>query len=243
MNLVDAQGKEMKPVNGHKPMFNFQFAVIIPDRGDRPELLKFCKRQIENQTLKPTKIYHVNFHPETVNKFDLVERVRKGVEMAKADNIDWVIVCENDDQYNVAYLSNMFEAILVNPQISFIGCSKSLYYNLKNNTYQIYDHPKRSSLFQTAFKISALKENSVLNGFRWPDNDDQFLDISLWSYADKNCMSLLHDQPLAIGMKHGVGLCGGKGHRTRLANDDIGRHVLKSLVDDESFAFYMDLKV
>lgn len=203
-----------------------RFAVIIPDRNDRPELTTFCIEQLRRMTLRPDALYHVCYTPDGPG-FDLIQRVQYGIDNAKQAGIDLCFIVENDDFYPANYFERFapyFE------DYHFFGQEFSDYYNLKNLSHNRFDHAHRASLFTTGFKISAL------NNFEWPPNDKPFLDIELWKYARHKKRKFINTG--AIGMKHGLGLCGGKGHRMNMRNKDQDLKWLASKVDPESFEFY-----
>jgi hypothetical protein len=208
-----------------------KFAVIIPDRSDRPELTEHCFRQLDRMTLKPDRIFHVNYPPKDAG-FDLVSRIKNGVFHAEAEDYDLCFVIENDD----AMPSNYFERFAPFFEThDFFGQDSTWYYNLRNLTYNRFDHPYRSSLFTTGFKISAL------NNFVWPDDSKPFLDIELWKYARHRKRIFIETG--AIGIKTGMGLCGGKGHKMKFNNKDPEMKWLKDRVDQESFEFYKSMSV
>jgi hypothetical protein len=69
-----------------------------------------------------------------------------------------------------------------------------------------------------------------------------FLDIEIWKYAkstSKRCKFI--DDTGSIGIKHGIGLCGGKGHKMEMNNKDPDMTWLKARVDNDSFEFYKQL--
>lgn len=207
-----------------------KFATITPTRGDRPQFLEFCKHQISRMERKPDASYFVDYKPSASLTPDLVERVRVGVFQAQADGFDLVMIVEDDDFYPTNYFNNL-------PNASFIGSQKTVYYNLRNKTYQEWDHPKRSSLFLTGFKISEL------NFFEWPEPKEIFLDLDLWRYAITHRKHIAWRETGAIGIKHGVGLCGGKGHIQKNKYLDMDLEWLKANVDSESYVFYKSLKL
>jgi hypothetical protein len=206
-----------------------KFAVIIPDRGDRPELTDFCLRQLERMTLKPDEIFHINYAPK-VDGYDLVERINVGVNMAAAEGFDLCFIFENDDYMPANYFEQFLPYFETH---DFFGQEHSTYYNLRNLTHNRFDHPYRSSLFTTGFKISAL------NNFEWPDNSKPFLDIDIWKYARHKRRIFVETG--AIGIKHALGLCGGKGHKMNMRNKDTDMSWLKARVDAESFEFYKSM--
>lgn len=175
---------------------------------------------------QPEKLYHINYSP-TTSGFDLVDRIFVGTCKAKADGLDWCFVIENDDFYPFNYFDRFLPYI---DKYDFLGEDKTTYYNLQNKTYRTFDHPYRSSLFTSAFKISAL------NNFEWPANDKAFLDIELWKYARHKRRKFIETG--AIGIKHGLGLCGGKGHKMRLKFEDTGQVYLRQHTDEIGYEFY-----
>ena len=205
------------------------FATITPTRNDRPEFDAFCRHQLDRMEVKPTKSYFVDYAP-TGPGFDLIPRVKEGIRMAQADGIDLVFIVENDDFYPKDYFNHI-------PDTYFIGDRKTIYYNLKNRTHQDWDHPRRASLFTTGFRISAMVD------FEWPADTEQFLDISIWRYAVNHHKLMVFRETGAIGIKHGIGLCGGKGHIQRNKHLDSDMGWLKEHTDTEAFTFYSTIKL
>lgn len=204
------------------------FCTITPSRGgERKEFFQFCVQQLTKLTGGKNN-YLMNEHPKS-NEVDLVPRIREGIEFAKKDGFTHVFIFEDDDAYHPDYLNT-------NLDFDFFGYSDSTYYNLRNKTYATFKHPNRSSLFTTAFKISALDH------FPWPGDSTVFLDMKIWQWATRKRFNikLLKDNP-CLGIKHSVGKCGGKGHRMTMKNKDNDLSFLKSRVDEESFEFYTKL--
>lgn len=203
------------------------FAIITPDRGDRPEMLSFCRKQMDGKTH-----FVIDYKPVSA-AIDLVPRVIEAIRQAKEAGFDFVFIVENDDYYHTEFF-NYFEDL---DNLDFVGCEVTQYYNLKNRTFQRYDHPDRSSLFCTGFRISALDR------FQWPNDDYKWLDVRLWEYAnryDKRIKLLKHNPN--VGIKgHGLGLCAGKGHVLQLKNSDPDLSQLKEAVSEEAFEFYKQL--
>lgn len=211
------------------------FAAIVPDRGDRPELMSFCRHQLERMTVKPDKVYFIT-HPPENGTTDLTKRIRIGIEIAQKDGIERIFVVESDDWYSSTYFDQMLKAW---PQgVKIMGAKATLNYNLRYNSYQRDEHPDRSSLHHTAFDLSALDR------FKWPDSDFLFLDRKLWTYITRQHIPAeLISQPLVVSMKHGIGKTAGRGHQMNYQKKDPDRSYLKSIVDSESYAFYQSLKV
>ena len=203
-----------------------KFATITMNRGnDRPQFLEFCHHQLSRMNTKPDKSYFICDEPKS-DAIDLVPRVKLGIQMAKQDGFDLVFIVESDDYYGKDYFDNI-------PDADFIGSEKTTYYNLRNNTYQDFIHPKRSSLFTTGFKISAL------GGFNWPADDYPNLDIRLWAMRKKFRMR----ETGAIGVKHNCGKVGGRGHTMTMKYTDQDWEWLKSKVDTDAFLFYKSLNL
>jgi hypothetical protein len=208
------------------------YCTLTCDRGDRPKFFEFCIKQLRalNGDWPPMNAYLMNEKPKT-DGFDLVPRFKQGVDLAKRDGFKSVYCIESDDYYPKDYFQKLDIEVY-----DFIGCQDTTYYNLRNRTYATFKHPGRSSLFTTAFKIEALK------GFNWPADNKVFLDVALWDYAKKTKkkVKLLKDNP-CLGIKHGTGLCGGKGHRMMMKNKDPDLKFLRSRVSEEAFEFYRTL--
>lgn len=208
-------------------------ATLTPDRGDRPEFMDFCNKQLSH--MKSTKLI-VDYKPFS-SQFDLVSRVRKGIEMAKELGIDKIVMVESDDFYPSDYL-HYFDF----DKYDFIGWGNTTYYNIRQRTWQRNYHggpDGHSSLCATGFRISALE------GFKWPADDNLWLDIAIWKFARQRGIrvKLFETDCPVIGIKHGVGRFGGKGHVIQLKNRDPELKHLKTLVSPEAFEFYSNLKL
>lgn len=206
-------------------------ATLTCDRGDRPQFMKFCEEQVNRFNPEPTDIIQV-LHPPCSDKVDLISRMKRGIEYAKEIGVETIYVVESDDYYCPNYLEQMPIG-----HFDFIGYNNTVYYNIKKRTWErtYHDH---SSLFCTAFKVSAL------DNFVWPPDDYLWLDIALWKYAKQNNKKwkLIETDNPCIGIKHGIGKVGGKGHRMELKNADPELNWLKGKVDSEAFEFYSNLK-
>lgn len=217
-----------------------KFCVIIPDRGDRKEFTKHCLYQMSLQTVKPDfRIYHIKYKPTSLMP-DLIPRIRCGINAAERDGFDLCYIIENDDFYPVNYLQQMpFE------DYDFIGIGHTIYYSLLQKKYRFLNHKEvrrldydRSSLFCTGFRISALKD------FKWPDSTFKFLDLDLWKYANfMNNYYLYNPVIMPIGIKHGIGLCGGSGHKVNFSydKDDKDLKWLKDNTTINSYEFYLKI--
>ncbi len=212
-----------------------KFAIIIPDRQDRPEFLEHCLFQMDRQTVKPGCKYIINYRPRSSTP-DLVTRVKRGIELAEKDGIDIVYIIENDDYYPDDYFEKNFIG-----NYDFVGIPFTHYYHIMTggHLYMTDESRKGSSLFCTGLRISVLKN------FQWSMVPGVMLDSFLWKYAaDQKCnCNLLLTPALPIGIKHGLGLCPGAGHNINFYSDIDKDHAwLKSQVRPESFDFYMGIK-
>lgn len=204
--------------------------VVTPTRGDRPEMLANCMRQIK--TFNSAFNYHclVDFKPKG-NGFDLTERIFEGFKSAVENKISWVVIVEDDDFYPDDYLHKVMTKADTS---DFIGCEFTFYYNIKHRIWERLYHPNRSSLFTTAFRVSAMLD------FDWKRANKLFLDIDLWKHARKYRRSFIDAG--AVGIKgHGFGLAGGKGHTMKLKNQDPDMKWLGSKVSKESLEFYKSI--
>lgn len=204
------------------------YAIITPTR-DRPKMLEFCKYQVSKFLIQPAKHYIIDFKPRS-NSVDISERVKLGVELAKNDGIDLVFIIEDDDKYDMTYI-DMFGDLT---GVDFAGVDNTIYYHIKNRTWGIFSHPYRASLFQTAFRVSAMSK------FRWPEHTP-FVDIEVWKHARNFKTKFISDSG-SIGIKgHGIGITGGKGHQIKFNKKDPNFDYLKENVSEEAFKFYMSL--
>lgn len=205
------------------------FCTITPSRGgERPKFLDFCKHQISRMTIQPKESFFIS-HPPVSETPDLILRIQLGIAAAQKAGIDICYIIEDDDYYSSYY----FEVAEMGDN-DFVGFDKTIYYNIKNNSYNEIDHPHRSSLFCTGFRISALKR------FSWPPDHAVFLDMDLWRYASRYNTKVI-DKPMAVGIKHGIGITGGKGHSMDFPLKDPDWKYLKSKVDQEAYIFYKSL--
>lgn len=208
-----------------------KIGILLPDHGGRDELIDFALGQICKQTVKPDAIMHIDKYQIRPNgSTDLLERLRIGVDQARQSDIEFLLIWEDD-----FYPSDYIERFIPYTRFDFVGQEYTHYYQLKNKAWERYDHPRRSSLFTTGLKVSAL------DSWDWKAlrPDTAFVDIKLWEYAHKKTKAFIDTG--AIGIKTGIGRCAGKGHLVSMRNKDEDFSFLKSKVDKEAFEFYMDL--
>lgn len=204
------------------------FCTVTPTRGDRPELLEFCKHQLSRMSVKPDKSYFIDFKP-VINGIDLTHRIMEGVDKAKWAGYNEVFIIEDDDYYPADY----FERMQLGDN-DFIGDPNTLYYHIKHNGHTLTSHRGRASLFTTGFKISAL------TGFKWPD---KYLDVKLWNHAAMKSLKRKWVDSGAIGIKHSIGMAAGNGHnKMKYPTFDRDWELLSGRVDSEALEFYKNLQ-
>lgn len=204
-----------------------KIGCIIPDRRDRPKFLEHCLFMINRQSRMPDKILVMNDKPLN-NKPDLTYRIRSGFDQLK-DECDLIFVIENDDWYSENYIEIMSNKWLELGRPELFGIAQTTYYHIQKREHKTWQH-NHSSLFCTV--ISSKAE------INWPKDTEVFLDMHLWKTV-KNKYIWIPKELIVIGIKHGEGLCGGKGHTT-LKYDHVDPYMtlLSRLVDSESLEFY-----
>lgn len=211
-------------------LYKMSIAALTMSRGDRPLFLEHCKYQVSK--MKGIDDHIIINRPPVNAQPDLTQRVKEGVEEAKKRGHEWVVIIEDDDAYSEDHVLRMWSHF---DRADFIGCEFTYYYNLRNRTWERTKHPNHSSLFCTAFRVSAM------DNFKWHLAHKVFLDRDLWHYAKKFRRAFI--EMSAIGIKHGIGLTGGKGHVQKFPNKDPELLWLKSKVSPESFEFYSKLEL
>jgi len=210
-----------------------KIGIIIPDRGDRPELLENCKRMIGRQTVPVAYQYIVNDLPES-EACDITKRYRKAYEAMKDFDVDVIAFIENDDYYADDYLETMVKAWDQHDRPDLFGINYSIYYHLKLRAYFVMRHYERACMMNTLMK-PGLKIN-------WPKDDEPYTDIHLWVNQKGITKKLFESQHMiSIGMKHGMSMTGGRAHVDRLdryVNPDPKMYWLRHSTDPESFDFY-----
>lgn len=232
---------------------NIKIGVIIPTRGERQVFLKNCMRMLKAQTLQPAGILTVgeNYMQAIDDVKDITKRYRFGYDLTcQQFKYDLIAFIEDDDFYHPLYLENMATEWLRSGKPDILGTGSTIYYHLKLKKYFTFNHPKRASAMNTFIKPG-------LN-IKWCEDSYAFTDMHLWNMSDiaqlaipettripKNLWLRGHifqpEKIISIGMKHGIGLCGGRNHIDRLQRydkDDSDMQFLCDNCDEESFEFY-----
>lgn len=216
-------------------MTGIKFGVIIPDRNDRPEFLKNCLRMLSKQSIQPEITTIVNHAPES-DKCDITQRYRIGYDSLRNQKLDCIFLIENDDWYAPDYFETMLLNWVTNGSPSIFGTNYTIYYHLKLKAWHRMNHDDRASAMNTLIRPN-------LN-FDWCSDDYPYTDIHLW----KNIPNGIVYEPskiISIGIKHGIGKCGGAFHidrQHRYINADTDMLWFKRKTDTESFNFYSQIK-
>lgn len=218
-------------------MTQFHLGIIIPDRGDRPEFINQCLRLIQEQTVCSRSDFKITI--ELVNdrplsgKPDITWRYKLGYHRLLNVGCDLISFWENDDWYAPDYLEYMINEWLKAGKPSLFGTSYTIYYHLLIRKYFKMEHWQRASAMNTFIKPDM--------DVPWPAESESFTDVALWERIQSRFI-FEPSHIIAIGMKHGIGKCGGNSHRDRLyryINEDNG--FLRNTVDKKSIGFYEDL--
>lgn len=200
--------------------------VIVPTRNDRPILEKNCRRLISYQTRQPDELIFVDYAPKS-SEPDLTQRVRYGVSELM-NKVDLILIIENDDWYAPDYIEYMCNE-WSKSKPDMIGLGKTMYYNIIKNEYAEFSHRGRASLMSTGISSEYAKR------IKWPADNYVWLDMELFAGA-KTVHTPMPENWYAIGIKHGIGLCGGAGHTEkwhRYSKQDLDYKMLESLTDKE----------
>lgn len=207
--------------------------ALIPTRGDRPKFLEHALYLLSKQTQKPDFIEVVDDIPNSKQK-DITYRYRVGCERLVNKGADVIIFWEDDDWYASNYIQTMIEYWCTCSRPKIFGVSYTIYYHLKIRKWLKQNHENRASAMNT------LVTKDIVN-FDWPDDSESFVDLQLWKRIKGRAIQLTTIK--SIGVKHGVGLCGGGGHKNTMwyKNNDPGMKWLAAHVDPKSFNFYADI--
>lgn len=207
-----------------------RIAVLIPTRGNRPELLQNCLRMVNAQTIKPDHIELVDQLPEN-ESCDITFRYRTGYDKLRNQNFDVIFLMEDDDFYTVDYIENMLDAWKKHGQPEIFGTNYTIYYHIRLFSWFTFYHDVRSSAMSTMIKPD-LK-------ITWPADSEPYTDIHLWQQLKG--VVFKPEKHICLGIKHGTTITGGESHINRLHrynNNDDSKSFLKSIMDVDSFDFY-----
>ena len=207
-----------------------KIGIIIPDRKDRPLFLANCLRMIHEQTVKPDIVELVNDDPLS-DDCDITWRYRLGYERMRKRNLDIIFLMENDDYYAPDYIETMLNEWHKHGCPEIFGTNYTIYYNIKLFAWFTMNHLTRSSAMSTMLRPDLT--------FPWCADNEPYTDIHLWDKLKG--VVFQPSKHICLGIKHGIGLCGGRGHNDRLhrfTELDHDKRLLSQVMDNKSFDFY-----
>ena len=176
---------------------------VIPTRGDRKDFVDFVVKQMENQTLPIDEIDVVD-HPPANSKVDLASRFRIGIERRLAAGADVVFFIEDDDFYRHEYIASMMQMWNASGRPALFGLDVTVYYHLNLRMSGHHTHKGRASMYS-----SMVTKDFDMS--RWPKDPERFVDLKIWKQA-KSKKAVSPMETICLGIKHGVGKCGGSMH-------------------------------
>ncbi|HXP52164.1 MAG TPA: hypothetical protein VN922_19565 [Bacteroidia bacterium] len=209
-----------------------KIGILIPDRNDRPLFLENCLRMVKSQTLQPVHVEIINQDALQKDVCDISWRYRIGYDKLRNKGLDIIALIENDDWYSPNYLEIMAKEWEKHNRPDIFGTNYTIYYHLKERGYFTMHHIHRSSAMSTFIKPDL--------HFDWCVDHEPFTDLHLWGII-KNRVTFNPNTNICLGIKHGIGLCGGRGHIDRLHRYEIKDYnfdFLYANMDKASFDFY-----
>lgn len=211
-----------------------KIGVLIPTRGDRPRFIAHAKKMLLRQTRLPDFIEIVDDEAEDKSKIDITWRYRIGCERLFAKGADVVICWEDDDWYHRRYIELMVSGWWKAGKPTMFGINKTLYYNIHTQKYLEIPTGNRASMMSTLLGRDIFK-------LEWPGDNEPYLDWQLWRQRN-GTVSEVRATWLAVGIKHGTGLCGGAGHDPnwkRYNGHDNNYEMLRKIIGRDA-EFYIE---
>jgi hypothetical protein len=208
--------------------------VITPHQDSKRKMfLDRLSFYIQRQTLRPDHWIIVD-HKEDVLAKDLTKRIRIGCEEAIELGCDVVLIMEDDDWYSPNYIKSMIEFWEIQGKPEIFGVEQTQYYHIKQGLHVELTHPGRASLMGTLLSAEGIKK------ITFPEDSFVFLDIELWKQLKGKTFRTL--PAIAVGIKHGIGSTGGKGHLETFKgySPDPEFKKLRQLIGDDS-DFYINI--
>lgn len=214
-------------------------AIVIPTRGDRPDLTGNLLTLIDGQTRKPDHVILVDY-PAIDKTPDLVPRYKEGFKEAFSTfGCDLAICTEDDDWYAPTYVETIVAAFEKANRPDVLGIDRTLYYNIITNKYVMLNHPGRASMMSMAFGPG------VMN-MEWCGDEYTYLDWHIWTKDKKLRKVSVHLPMIAVGIKHGIGLCGGGGHVADWGHykqvDADWSYLSTIITDEKQIEFYKQIQ-
>lgn len=210
-----------------------KIGVLIPTRGDRPQFLERAKLYLIRQTRQPDRVLFFD-SPPTSDQPDITFRYRNGCEILFRAGCDVVFFMEDDDWYAPDYIELMMAAWEAKGKPSLFGINKTLYYHIRTQEWSEIRTTGRASMCCMCAGPGILK-------VQWPADNDPFTDYKLASKC-RVVTAEVSPRWLVVGIKHGVGKCGGSAHSNRFkyAEQDRDYKLLASIVGDD-LPFYRSI--
>lgn len=208
-----------------------KIALITPTCSpERKSLLNFVKKRMAEQT-KKADMHIIIDRPNTSGKSDLTTRYREGLEKAFKAGCTLAFLIEDDDYYPKDYVEKMYEFWKKSGKPHLVGQKTSYYYHLFTRGFGTMNPKKHTSAHCTAVAADA--------DYAFVCSDENpYFDIQVWK---RNQGVFIELENPVISIKHGLGMCGGRGHAGIEYHkyDDDEYSQLKKLVDEEAFDLYM----
>ena len=193
--------------------------IVIPTMGENKSFLDQAQKLISRQTVEPDDVFVVS----SLN--GITANYKKGYSLCKSGVM---LAWEFDDFYNNTFIETIKKQW--DDKYDLLGWDTTIYYHLGLRKYRHMHHPNRSSMFCTALKVG-------LN-INWPDDREKFLDTKLWADSELK-KKILSSHPPCIGIKHGIGTYGGKGHEEAIYKnhsiEDPEMEYLKGVTQSDKF--------
>ena len=214
-----------------------KLGVIMPHRNDRPQFLEQFHRLLEKQTLQPDILEIVDYEAKS-DSIDISERYKYGYNKLKGKGLDVIAFMENDDFYATNYLETMVNGWVEHGKPEMFGTSYTIYYHIGLMKHFTFEHSKRSSMMSTLMKPDL---PVLLTKEGWPADDYPYTDSHLWINS-KNKAVFRPKEIICLGIKHGIGMSGGRWHDTTNQRDmrmyKENKLSLLKIVGEENYEFY-----
>lgn len=176
-------------------------------------------------TLKGHRQSYIRLPPGKPAKESFAENYSVGLQCARSSK--YVVIIEDDDWYDRAYLTNIVP-VLFDHELA--GESQAKYYNVAERKYRLMGNGNHASLCQTAFRGELIPRILPLIS-----PGSAFLDTRLWKL--EGVSKHLRPSTFSVGLKGQAGRKGiGCGHRPNQHSwhDDKDGTVLREWIGDDA---------
>lgn len=187
---------------------------------------------LNTQTLQPEIVLEVDYHPLSSQK-DITQRYRYGYDWFRGMKMDLLCFWEDDDWYSPQYLEIMAMEWIIAGKPDLFGINYSIYYHIKEFAYFKMVHYQRSPAMATFIRPDM--------NLTWCPDDEPYTDSHLWMCSGIKGLLVSPENIICMGIKHGVGVSGGKHHNNEMERyiyPDPEKTFLKEHLDNDSFKFY-----